>query len=249
MKLTDVIQTEYLEVTQKDISQLKEIHSSAVDGLCLAFDKWMENSAIDFREDFWSGRTAENLIENISYTQEDMSIFSLQLSSSKKYLATTIIRIETFGIFFSALINTHYKKTKEQKTYTLFFSDICSDLGYLGLLNDGANILIHGNAGFNLGERMRSGKITVTNYSNISAGIHMTGGELHLNEALSPGQHMSGGKIYVQNARGMIGAKMKGGEIHISESYEDIDRECFGNIYFKNELIFSKGKSILRGKK
>ncbi len=247
MKITDLIQTEYSEVTQTDISHLKGIRSSEVDELSSAFDTWFNSPS--YRGDFWSGRTAENLVEHISYTQEDISIFSVRLSLSEKYQNIGRDSFEKEGIFFSALINAHYKKTKVKETYTLFLSDNCSDLGYLGINNDGATILIRGNAGFNVGENMYSGKIIVTGYSNIGAGIKMMNGEIHLEEALSLGQHMLGGKIFAKNVRGLIGAKMRGGEVHISESYDTIDRECSGNIYFKGELIYSKAKLNQRGKK
>ncbi len=125
------------------------------------------------------------------------------------------------GSFLSALVNIHYEQTQRKETYLLFTTEEVDDFEdanrHLGFRNNGANILINGNAGDYLGEEMISGKITVLG----KAKSHI-------------GQDMKGGKIYVQRGCETLylnKTDCSGGEIYIEGNIGNIVEQPFPHLH------------------
>ncbi len=185
------------------------------------------------------------ILEETSYTQRDITEFCLSLSSLEKKTDIS----EEAGIFLSALVVTHYEKTKKvTEPYILITELLETKLDYLGCHNRAAEIEIIGNAGDKVGREMFGGKIVVKGNVGLLCGGSMSGGTIIAEKSGSSlGGFMSGGKIFVKDADITCGFQMTGGEIHIAREYSfliDSNNAYGGSIYYANKLIFHNGDKV-----
>jgi len=116
------------------------------------------------------------------------------------------------GCYLSALINS--SKDKDFKIFTNYLS---KTIDYIGCKNT-KNIILNGNAGDRVGDRMKDGKITVNGNTGWGAGFFMENGKITINGNAGDGVGlgMKDGEITVNgNARWGVGSIMRDGKITI----------------------------------
>jgi formylmethanofuran dehydrogenase subunit C len=151
-------------------------------------------------------------IKDLRFTAKDVEKFSLALVEfqfeDKFYWKA--------GLFLSALINSG-----EDSDYMIHTQHLAVLPRWLGYKNE-KNIIVNGNAGDCVGERMKGGRITVKGNAGGWVGNEMKGGSIIVNG----------------NAACTVGYRMKGGEIWLEGDYESLTRYIdWGRIYHKGRLI------------
>ncbi len=233
MKLTDTIKTEYADISQTEISELKKNkNASALEEIYeMWLDEFKQIENMQYDPDIQnSSARGMILASKIQYSPLDITHLSLIIDEGKEerdYLH------KFSGSFFSTLINMHYKKTKTTEVYTLFTTGSATNektgLDFIGFQNDGATILVKGDVGENLADQMHSGKIIIEG---------KVGGEIGLN--------MTFGHIEIQNGCTYLRVD------------SDIEKKAFRDVYISitgeiDELEYSPNarghKIILNGKK
>jgi hypothetical protein len=159
-------------------------------------------------------------IKQLECSSKDVELFSLTMQEFRNEENFDI----KSGMFLSALIN----KGKDEE-YIVHTGDI--PICYLGYRNT-KRMIVDGDVGDCLGNRMRSGSITVD--GDVGLNPNGTGGMV--------GASMGGGSITMNgDARAQVGYEMKGGEIHLNGDFEGIGNMIFhGKIYHKGVLIVDK---------
>ncbi len=163
MKLTDTIQESYADIkaeTQllQSLAQSEEVYNE--------FAKMYETIKLPKNRVAYPSRDEQMYLiieyyesiqksineKKISYTPSDILYFSLKGNdfSEKKQL----------GVFLSTLINFHHEKTAN-KEYFIDLSLYETPLDYVGFSTNGAHIIVNGDAGDNIGERMEKGRIII----------------------------------------------------------------------------------------
>ncbi len=171
------------------------------------------------------------------YSSEDITAFSVELGEYQS-------KFEIFnaGIFISAMINVHFKKTQSQKEYRIITSHLEKAIDNIGILNCGAKIRVDGDVGRNLGAKMKSGTITVEGNAGVLVGSSMHGGTISVRNAGNClGLSLHGGAIHVSGSSGkFIGENMQYGTIFLDGTYE---RSNISKDFRNGEIIF-QGKRI-----
>ncbi len=182
----------------------KGINASKTKALFLLFEDALEefkaNSFID--ENF---STASTLLKGVNYTIKDIEELCLTLSKSYTNETTSI------GIFISAAIN---KIIKETDTINLDFTGI--EVNYLGYCLTRGNLIIKGSVGYDTGQSMQSGSITIHGNAGDCTGYYMEEGSIIVdgNAGEDTGEYMRSGSITIHgNAGDFTGGSMKGGSI------------------------------------
>ena len=146
--------------------------------------------------------------------------FSLLLGEyeNKKYF-------EDFtGFYLSALINK--SNGKDFKIITNYLTKTIHEIGY----ENTKNIVVTGNAGWGVGNRMEDGEITVNGNAGWWVGWNMKDGKITING----------------NAGYGVGNRMEDGEIHLNGDYESLGGYISGgNIYHKGKLIVRDGRRLI----
>ncbi len=241
MKLTTILNEEYTQVTEK-IKEEAKIDTVIQEKLLSIFEDVKQEKDI-FLLDFPEGvmdrhvfydKTLELFTEelkSVEYSQTDIGSFCFTIPSVEESEQITKPMCEA-SIFLSALINTHYARTKTEETYILPLTEIRLNTLCYGIL--GGNIKIIGDVNHYLCENMKAGNVEVFGNAKERAGVYMQGGTLHIYgntgnalglsnnsgtiivEKYAPinvGLYMNFGKITVQGSIGMRAIEIYGGEV------------------------------------
>ncbi|NYZ73919.1 hypothetical protein H0O00_02140 [Candidatus Micrarchaeota archaeon] len=172
---------------------------------------YTHNSTMDYARMF---KILKKILKKVKYTAKDVENFSIAIAEFQE---------ETdfggkAGFFLSALMN----KCKDRQ-FAIHTNHLAGFIHYLGYKNT-KNITVDGNAGVNVGWRMKCGTITV----NGNARSHV-------------GEGMEDGSIIVEGDAGRSnGWDMKGGEIHFNGDYNGIGFNVDGKIFHKGKLIIGR---------
>jgi glutamate synthase domain-containing protein 3 len=172
------------------------------------------------------------IARKIRYTSEDIEMFSFMLGEHHYE------EMDRIGIFLSAFINNG-----ADSHYVIHTRHLDSAPEYIGCHNEGKNIIIHGDAGDGLGQKMKNGSIVVLGNADGSAGYSMRGGSITVEGDAGSwvGQRLIGGSIVIEGDAGKnVGLDMEGGSITIKGNARSIGRYRGGRIYHKGELIAGK---------
>ncbi len=250
MNLKDIVGTEYSEITNKKTKNIQTVNE---EHFLLTFflekcNSQTENTyhfdenKYDFLKKAIQNTFIKSDVKNstIGYIRDDILLFSLLLSKIERDIN---LNLSHAGLFLSALINSHYKKTKDAKPYTIVTENLQTKIDYLCFKNVGASVEINGSTGSALGYEMSSGNILVKGNCENMAGNGINGGNIRVEHAgMYLGCSMNDGKIYAKSAKGGLGMNMNGGEIHISEKYDERIGAFGGKVYFRDEQIFPMKK-------
>ena len=249
MKLEKIIGENYEDIKSNVVETLKKNKDTQVETLLKLYAQWLNNSSSQNRMLKKFYEEAQELLneKNISYNQEDITNFSIRLSSFEKEKGFAYS-----GIFLSVLINNHYECTKTKETYTLILSHISVPLHRIGAETNGAHIFVEGNCGEELGYGMISGSITLDGNCDLAAGYFMRGGAICVKNAKTFfGENMTGGILICDDVE-EIGIQMRGGELYILKGRlnpEEIDftedQKKKITFYYNGKKIFPEEKEIV----
>jgi len=130
-------------------------------------------------------------------------------------------------------------------------------LNCLGYQNpEKLHLIIEGDCGWNIGERMQGGKIIVKGNCGSNTGLGMQDGKIIVEKNCGKytGKRMQGGEIVVEgNCERGTGWRMKGGELNIKGEVKSFFRSAFysynqGTIIWKGTKIWEKGNWTKEGK-
>ena len=243
MKLTSLIQTEYSDISAMQELSLKTKDSPMRIKMNSTFCEWL--SLINSKGIWKQGTTAFfyrtlGIIQGnkIACGIEDISAFCFDLLEYESAEHFTYA-----GTFLSALIRLYEEKNTNVQTYYLYTEHLVKNLDFIGDENLESEIIIHGNAGYSLGQKMRSGFITVLGNCGDCAGYGMQAGTLKVQNAGERlGFYATGGKIIVQkNAGKNVGDNLEGARIELFGTYESLsDKMQSGRITHKGKILFDK---------
>lgn len=206
---------------------------TGLDSLGAVYREWeylvnSENSSVNSQDEVYY-EAVERLAE-LDYSEEDLQEFALELNDSiGEYDYTERIGA---GLYISAGIEClDHQKVK------LPGLDRVDNLGH----RNSGELLVDGDVGNCLGDKMVGGRIEVRGSTGGSPGRHMKGGEIEVlgSSAGNVGRKMKNGKIKVHQEAGetighemedgvievgscgdFVGQKMKGGEIKVQGNAE-----------------------------
>ena len=130
-------------------------------------------------------------------------------------------------------------------------------LGCLGYQNPKKlHLIIEGDCGWNIGERMQGGKIIVKGNCGSHTGLGMQDGKIIVEKNCGKytGERMQGGEIVVEgNCDDCTGDDMQGGELNIKREVKSFFRSAFysynhGTIIWKGIKIWENGNWTKEGK-
>ncbi len=261
MKLTNLIETEYMDVEECK----KEILSKKLDisPLLSTFENILEYEHDSFADamDYLHESEIKSVMEKSAhFTKDYITAFSVELS---KYAQRKKFK-RTAGIFLTNLIHFDYAKSlSEEKSkniseekYLLFTEGYAEKLSHLGRKLNGPNITLIGDSGDyfcyemiqgtvqvngslqnDCCARMRGGNVTVEENCGKGLGEFMQDGSIVVkgNSDSYPGHKMEGGRISIEgNCTFLVGWMMKGGEIVIYKNVDGAgDSMLGGKIYLK----------------
>jgi formylmethanofuran dehydrogenase subunit C len=148
-------------------------------------------------------------VKNLLYTSEDIERFSLALADFQQEKEFPW----KAGLFLSALINNG-----NENDYTIHVHHLGESLHNIGFRNK-KNITVNGNAGNDVGEKMKDGSITVMGDVRDRIGYWMKGGSIDVmgNAGSFIGRDMKNGSITIKgNTEGDVGTCMEGGSIAVA---------------------------------
>ncbi len=249
MKLTQTIEEEYRHVESAIKKEVKADCEDCKLDLVPLYQKYLESRNCNTGP----RRSAENIYHTClhflkkskeEYAIQDINTFSLQY--------TTILGCTDhtdFGIFISALINKHFEETRTKKEYTVFINKEKSEISFLGMENEGANIQIVGSTGGFAGFYMKKGFLHISGDAGYKLGYEMSGGKIIVekNADTEVGTSMKGGQIHIKgDAKDIIGSHMTNGIIKIDG---EINALVLKNVRKEHAEIYHKGKNIFDKKK
>jgi len=224
MNLTKTITEEYESVSaaqksELNISRNNKTQENFIDVWNKTVQKIFKNN--EYYDALSIYRTAESRISGTNknaemYKREDISAFCFELADLQKKYPLCKVANPSFtslaGMFLSALINYHVRSSQEKKEklneeYPLPVAHL-EPLHYIGFENI-AHLKVIGNVGYNLGHRLRWGRIDVL--GNALDNIGFYAGRTH------PSLQA---------------------EIHIQGSYGSINGECKAKIFCNDNQIF-----------
>ncbi len=246
MNLKKTIETEYKTV---DSSLTKEIPIKEEEHFLTDYlREWNTNELSPYI-------SAQKILKKITYTKEDITSFSVYLSHLENEIDLSFV-----GIFFSVLINEHFKKIKNQIAtklrgidtkgtinnslpYKIITSHLETEIDNLGNRNNGAHVEIIGDAGYNLGANMQDGEIVVYGNCLSPVGFFMHHGKITVKKAGDEfGKGLQGGTLFAEETGILCGEKMQKGTIHIAEEYNfgkhGMLLAAGGEIYFNNKKMY-----------
>jgi len=212
-----------------EIIKPKEVkRNETLDRIVEGYEKGLENYGL-YEEDklkieipegeYWYYYIAKSSAPSEIQSKE-ITEFSLLLEEheNKKYF-------ENFtGYYLSALINS--SRDKDFKIITNYLTKTIDWIGY----ENTKNIVVTGNAGWGVGNRMEDGEITVNGNAGWWVGWNMKDGKITING----------------NAGYGVGNRMEDGEIHLNGDYESLGGYISGgNIYHKGKLIVRDGRRLI----
>jgi hypothetical protein len=226
---------------EKETKRLNVKENNVLKQLGKVFDGYyLGTSNYDFN------RACENipkLVRGIRYTSQEINDFIIQhnkLNGCLDYVFETKL-----GLFLSALINNCDEKELVVITQHLDFS-----IPHLGQKNR-KNIIVKGDVGDFLGDRMKRGSIKVEGNADRCPGWFLEGGTIEIegDAGNQIGSAMKGGRIIIKgNAGDDVGSLMFGGEISLNGEYLSLAWDMRGgDIYHKDKLLVKNGK-ILGGR-
>ena len=202
MKITDLVEAEYANVTEQK-KELKQKNSvSQVHKKMRTIITDLADYITKDNEPFWYAYehfTRKISDELISYTKKDIEECCFMLAEIEADYLDFADFSGLAGNFLSALINVKYEKTHQVEEYVLHTDQFQRKINHLGKENK-QNIQIFGDVGNCVGSKMLSGSI----YINGSVGTHAF-------------EHMFGGSgVITGNAQGQMGQNMEGGTITLN---------------------------------
>ncbi len=229
MNLKEIIGTEYSDMTNEKTESIPILNKEHF--LLKCYREYANQMYDEYQ-------LALSILKKVSYTKEDITSFSLLLP-----IIQDEINLDPAGFFLSALVNKHFKETRDSQEYQIVTENLKIPLRSLCIENAGAKVNIVGSAGDGLCRNMNSGEVTLKGNCRDIAGQNMKGGILILNHAdRYLGCGMLDGKIYAKSAKGGLGINMEGGEIHISETCQERIGAFAGKVYLRDKLIFPTKK-------
>ncbi len=273
MKLTEITEKEYADISSNTISKLA--YSSSVESIVKAFTCALNSPQRPFGEYHLIKKDADTAILSYTkgiYTKEDITQFSTELESHSSIDWKNMYRGTEIGIFLTELISIHYKKNKwnrlkedilsciekkddkkKNNRYTLILQKNGLDISSLGFELNGAEIFIIGDIGTRCGHSMTKGKITVSGNTGSYLGYHLYGGEIIVEGDASEhvGEKMCAGTIHVLgNANQNIGEYMFGGKIIVKGNCGRSVGYCMNNgeIHIFGNADGHVGSQMLNGK-
>ena len=216
---------------KQEINIFKLETSSTLEEMISKFKKYMHSYVnLDWHRLY---SKAESNIPK-KYTAEDITYFSMHL----QHLETAKYDFEyCAGFYLSALIN-------HCQNYILSIYNLCK-INCVGYHNNGKTIIIEGNGGNFLGEKMSSGGIIVDGHVDYGAGSHLNGGKITINGYANGdlGVYMENGEIIINgNAGFLVGSCTEGGMIKINGDYKSLGNNIFATVYHNNKLIAKEGE-------
>ncbi len=262
MKLDNILETEYKDVMQKDISTISHTdNSSAIKNLFHQFLKevhFYSNHALTKKNllakqmiEAFSHEYEKEDITSCSYRREDITLASVNIMQELKSGINVLN-----GIFLTNLVQVHYEKNQKKyprrnESYTIITELSDTLLDGFGYQMNGPSVHIQGSVGYYTGYEMINGSIITSGDSFGNLGEHMKGGTIQTQEALMQvGEKMENGTIIVsKHCKGPIGMQMNGGNIiveknahaHIGYSMQG------GSIHIKGDANRSIGKRMTGG--
>ncbi len=240
MNLKKIIDEEYKNSKPHKITRQKKFKEKSIIDI---HREWLHHVEKDpqytedhYTEDYYSSALKRIIKSNTDYKPEYLSDHA-ELMQSLLY-DPSIKNIQYSGLFFSALINNHFKKTEQTEEYVLVLPSELPLLNHLGYKNKGANIRIRGNTGNFLCERMKKGTVIVEGNTEHFAGDTMQGGTLYVKKAkMNFADKMRGGVIYADEIS-YFGHGIEKGEIHVAG----------GELLNVNDLILDRCTLFYKGK-
>ncbi len=214
MKLTQIIEEEYKEISGRKKNIIKKIYSKALKNLLEYYEQvnllhLLADSFPD--EQFQCG--LKSLFQKNPWTREEITEFSYALTSfqEKKYFQLS-------GVFLTEMVNVHYEKTKTKKTYIIPTIHLDKKLSHLGKELRGAHLHIEGSAGEECGQNMHKGLLVISGDCENYLGHEMWNGAIKVcgNCKDNCGTSMNNGNIEIfGNAKDRVGKYARGGSIII----------------------------------
>ncbi len=219
MKLDNLLEKEYQNIHNKEISKISHTDNSSA--IIELYEKFVENENIK-NNTHDAYLLAKKMIEDFSctYTIEDITLASFAIIED---ITSNIVDNYT-GIFLTSLIQVHYDRNQTKDSYLLITDPNKRVLHTFGYELNGPSIQIQGSIGFYLGLRLQSGLITVFGNVSSECGTQMKGGTICLKGDIfgSIGHGMENGTIIVsKNADEYVGTKMRGGTIIVKENAQN----------------------------
>ena len=185
---------------------------------------------------------ASKLIEGINYSSEDITYFLSELEKRPEKQSSKS------GLFLSALING-----SNENKFTIVTKNFAIPPNCLGYKNLGKKIIIEGNVGNGIGDRMKDGEITVKGNAGDVVGRGMESGKIYVegNAGDWAGWGIRGGEIRVKgNVENYAGESMKGGMIIVEGNAGDLVGEGMegGEIVVKGNVNYGVGTGMKGGR-
>ncbi len=217
MKLTNILETEYQDITEKKSLDVKQDSSDTV--LMQAWKEWIlkENfiDSIFVINNNSAYKSARDILKKRRYTQADITDSCFTINPSEERYGEY-----AFGTFISASIAEHYERAKQEQfgvdNYKIIIPPFFEKMYCIGFSNRDAKIEIFGNAGEHLGFCMKSGTIIVNGNVGDNTGWGMDRGKItiHGNAGEETGYYMCEGIIEIMGNTGRYsGFKRRGGTI------------------------------------
>ncbi len=267
MKLTQLTETEYANLTSANISSIQTgIH---LEEIISAFDKVLSFVCPNDGSLHLIAKKAKEYISDIKkpFNYSEITAFSELLVGYSDESFTAFFRA---SIFLTELINVHHttiknsfsdKKSssdKKYEEYLIITKGYKQPLVFFGDEMNGPHIKILGNVGGQLGGNMQNTYIHVIGSVEGNCGIGMKSGTILVegNAHDNVGYMMQGGEIIIKgNTRGYVGSNMSDGNISIhgnSTNQVGTDMkngriEIFGNVEDEVGHHMNGGKIIVRG--
>ncbi len=243
MKLTNIINEEYENLTESEIQIGKTAKNETVQEFMRLYHIWQENiknmnSSLLFLKMYDEGM---QIVYNLSYTLQDITYFCFALKDLKKDTPQKLENIR-LGFFISALVNTHYDKTKTTEEYTIiteFFPGYKSHLCYK---TNGAKVKIIGDVNNFCGQIMERGNIYIQGNAGVQLGEQISGGTIHLtgNAGMHAAIGLIDGRIIIEGNTGQdLAIHMRNGFVSVGGKIESIGKMIFGGeIYNKERRVY-----------
>ena len=243
MKLSNIIENEYSNVTQKDtlLEQYQKNNQDNKNGLL--FSLWnkcneqftlFDLNALELERDNITRIINQPNLREIS--PQEITSFCVDLANHQNDPF-----FECAGSFLSCIINIHHMQTKYAEKYFIPVFQLNTPLRLL-CDNNTANVEVEGSVKSYFCNMMKSGIVTLNGNCKNFVGNEMSGGTMYINGNAEDnlGNEMSGGTIYVAgNVGEHAGSKLSNGSIHIKGNYKSLA------YYIPMGKVYHLGKRIV----
>ncbi len=249
MKLTDIVQTEYETIENKEIKTPKKAGVNRNVSRLLHCIKTYLSSDTTYSNTLLNGSGEKRFIkeiQRIDYTAQDITTlcFALETLTDHRLFSSS-------GWVISALVNEHYSRTKQKESYTLMFEHI-PPLDAICYRLDGASVDIFGGVNDLFAKKMIKGTINLHGSAKDEACSYMMGGSVTIEGSIKDSgcKNMINGNVHIKGcAKSFLGEDMLQGTIFVDGNTENYcgRRMDNGYILVRGNTGDYLGRSMKRG--